>query len=350
MQLNMAIEKYKRIRKIPVSMKRGIYTLANDAVYDELVALLNSIEINVSTSIPVCIIPYDDNLKLVRAEIKKRTNVFLFEDYKSIEKWEKFSKEVWNAHPDAGRKKTWLSHGHTCRKFCIFDGPFDEFVFYDVDSLAMKPLNKIFSKLKKYDFIFDDWEHKKDKEIIMLNLDLLEKKGFNRVKVTENIHGFDFFGAKKGLLKNKGLKKLRNDLINNNEIAWINKIGLWDDVFLSNYMTLKSNCRIFNFTQSKKSRDRTGNCANADPFVEKNHILYNQEGMKPIHRIHFMGYGSGRFSRLAKGEDAGIPYQNVWLHYRFLKEQERMPKGLSKVGFIKKNLRQMLEICGRLRK
>lgn len=320
-------------------MKRGIYTLANDAVYDELVALLNSIEINVSTSIPVCIIPYDDNLKLVRAEIKKRTNVFLFEDYKSIEKWEKFSKEVWNAHPDAGRKKTWLSHGHTCRKFCIFDGPFDEFVFYDVDSLAMKPLDKVFAKLKKYDFVFDDWEHKKDKDILMLNLDLLQEKGFDIEKVKKEIHGFDFLGGKKNAFDEN------NDQIDS---VVLKGLGAGDDVPLFNYLTLGK--IKYNFTQSKNPRDRTGNCANADPFVEKNHILYNQEGMKPIHRIHFMGYGSGRFSRLAKGEDAGIPYQNVWLHYRFLKEQERMPKGLSKVGFIKKNLRQMLEICGRLRK
>jgi hypothetical protein len=38
-------------------MVNGIYTLANDVVYDQLVALLNSIEANVSPNIPVCIIP-----------------------------------------------------------------------------------------------------------------------------------------------------------------------------------------------------------------------------------------------------------------------------------------------------
>ncbi|WP_375539518.1 hypothetical protein [Planktothrix sp. FACHB-1365] len=36
---------------------RGIYTLANDVVFDQLVALLNSIEVNISPDIPVCVIP-----------------------------------------------------------------------------------------------------------------------------------------------------------------------------------------------------------------------------------------------------------------------------------------------------
>lgn len=35
--------------------KRGIYTLANDVVLDQLVALLNSIERNVGKDIPVCV-------------------------------------------------------------------------------------------------------------------------------------------------------------------------------------------------------------------------------------------------------------------------------------------------------
>ncbi|NET69682.1 MAG: hypothetical protein F6K62_01070 [Sphaerospermopsis sp. SIO1G2] len=56
-------------------MERGIYTLANDTVYDQLVALLNSIEKNIGTHIPVCIIPYNDKLSKVELEINSRPNV-----------------------------------------------------------------------------------------------------------------------------------------------------------------------------------------------------------------------------------------------------------------------------------
>ena len=37
-------------------MKQGIYTLANDVVLQQTIALLNSIEVN-GNNIPVCIIP-----------------------------------------------------------------------------------------------------------------------------------------------------------------------------------------------------------------------------------------------------------------------------------------------------
>jgi hypothetical protein len=64
--------------------EKGIYTLANDNVYDQLVALLNSITANYSKTIPVCVIPYDDKIEKVKEEIRKRKNVFLFDDKKII--------------------------------------------------------------------------------------------------------------------------------------------------------------------------------------------------------------------------------------------------------------------------
>ncbi|MDX2213558.1 MAG: hypothetical protein SFY66_09735 [Oculatellaceae cyanobacterium bins.114] len=46
----------------------GIYTLSSDMVYDQVVALLNSIEVNVGADVPVCIIPYDDVPQRVQQE------------------------------------------------------------------------------------------------------------------------------------------------------------------------------------------------------------------------------------------------------------------------------------------
>ena len=145
----------------------GIYTLANDAVYDQLVALLNSIEVNVSKNIPICVIPYDDRLGLVKQEIAFRSNVTLFYDENSI-----------------------------------------------------------------------------------------------------------------------------------------------------------------NFTLSPEGQDRTGNCANADPFVNIDNVLYNEQDLKPIHRLHYMGYSAMQFTRLSRGEDVKIAYRDEFLHYRFLKQPEKKPKQL----------------------
>ena len=66
-------------------MADGIYILANDVVFDHLVALLNSLEVNGAKDIPVCIIPYDDRMEKVRVEIAIRHNVTLFENTDSID-------------------------------------------------------------------------------------------------------------------------------------------------------------------------------------------------------------------------------------------------------------------------
>ena len=63
----------------------GIYTLANDVVYDQLVALLNSIEVNISPDIPVCVIPYDERLNQVKLEVNSRKNVTLFDNWELLQ-------------------------------------------------------------------------------------------------------------------------------------------------------------------------------------------------------------------------------------------------------------------------
>lgn len=71
----------------------GICTLANDVIYDQLVALLNSIESILGADFPVCIYPYDDRVELINKHIAKRPNVILFEDQQIIEKWDNFVKK-----------------------------------------------------------------------------------------------------------------------------------------------------------------------------------------------------------------------------------------------------------------
>lgn len=160
--------------------KFGIYTLANDAVYDPLIALLNSIEVNVSPEIPVCIIPYNEQLVRVKQKVNSRPNVILFDDKSSMQRWEDFYNQAWNADPQAslknqGNSKKWYKKSNLFRKMCAFDGNFERFVFYDADSLAMSPLNRVLEKLDDYDFVFDDWEHRKQTFVAALNFSVIEK-------------------------------------------------------------------------------------------------------------------------------------------------------------------------------
>ncbi|MBF2018954.1 MAG: methionine synthase [Hydrococcus sp. C42_A2020_068] len=311
---------------------KGIYTLANDVVYDQLVALINSIEANVSSDLPICIIPYDDRLEKVKQEIKNRPNLILFEKQESIQRWEDFAREVWNAHSRAKESKInrprWYN-SHLQRKFVAFDGDFDEFVFYEADNLAMKPVDGVFKKLQEYDFVFDDWEHKKATSVAALNISLIEAStSYRETDIRPKIHDASFFASKAGFFSPQELLELKEKLIEHKEVEWINGLGWWDDVFLFNYLTFRCDRPLYNFTLSPDGRDRTGNCADKDPFVNIDNVLYNEQGLKPIHRIHYMNYSSSDFARLCRGEDADIRYKDIFLYYRFLKQPELRPARL----------------------
>lgn len=332
----------------------GIYTLANDVVYDQLVALLNSIEQNVSSDLPVCIIPYDDRLEKVKQEVDSRKNVTIFSNQESIERWEDFAARIWSAHPRAKDPKSSRSRwykGHLQRKFAAFDGPFDRFIFYEADNLAMKSANDVWEKLEDCDFVFNDWEHKKPTPVAALNIPIIEASGlYSEADIRPKLHCGSFFASKKGLFNPTELDRLQELLIHKREVEWINGNGWWDDVFLFNYMTLRCDRPLYNFTLSTNSQDRTGNCADADPFVNIDNVLYNEQGLKPIHRIHYMNYSSSDFARLTQGEDVNIRYQDVFLYYRFLKQPEQKPKVLQKTSILTKTNRKFQKIMAKIQR
>jgi hypothetical protein len=332
----------------------GIYTLANDVVSDQLVALLNSIEANVSPEIPVCIIPYDDRLDRVQQELDSRSQVTLFDNWEAIQRWEDFAHQIWAAHPRANQTRlsrpSWYK-SHIQRKFAAFDGIFEKFVFYDADSLAMKPLNDLFEKLDAYDFVFDDWEHTKPDPVAALNISLIESSGFYQgTEIRQKLHCGSFFGSKRGFFDATELALMKERLIEKREVEWINGQGWWDDAFLFNYMTLGCDRRLFNFTLSPNGQDRTGNCADADLFVNIDNVLYNHQGLKPIHRIHYMNYSSSDFARLTQGEDVDIRYKDVFLYYRFLKQPDQRPHELKPPSFLEETNRTIQKLVRKIKR
>lgn len=333
---------------------RGIYILANDVVYDQLVALLNSIEINVSQDLPICILPYDDRLDLVKQEINSRPHVTLFENQTSLKKWDDFADKIWSAHPRAKSpnylRPGWY-RGHLQRKFAAFDGEFEEFVFYEADMLAMKPINRVFELLQNYDFIFDDWERNKPIAAAALNIPLIEKStSYQEDNIRLWLHDASFWSSKKGLFTEDILQNLTKKLISEKEVEWINGIGWWDDVFLFNYMTFRLERPIFNFTLSANKQEVTGNCAEIDPFVNIDNVLYNQQGKKPIHRIHYMNYGSSQFRNLCNGIDEDIKYKDIFLHYRFLKNPEQKPSMFRRKNLLDLWSEKSKKIKGKIRR
>src|SRR6476469_1632473 len=198
-------------------MQQGIYVVANNNVYDQLVALLNSIEANYSQDIPVCVIPYNNDIDLVENEISQRKNVFLFEGQETIAKWERFVTRVQDLYYDypyeLGNKHKKAQKVQHSRKYCAFDGEFDKFIFIDCDTLVFRPLDYIFQKLYP-----------------------------SRDALARQFHCSGFWGAKREAIAEPDLEVFLQDLASG-EIR-IFRDGLSEQCLL-NYMTLKKSFKLY---------------------------------------------------------------------------------------------------------
>ena len=307
-------------------MTNGIYTLANDIVYDQLVALLNSIEANIGIDIPVCIIPYDNRLDKVRAEIATRNNVTLFDDVEAISYWENFATKAWRHHHRA--QKIWEQKGLSPvyrlamhRKLCCFHGSFDKFIYFDADTLAMGVPDRVYQKLDNYDWVADDFQYRSDiKHIFDAPQERLIKV-FGEAKLRSHIFCAGWFASKKGIFKDHQLSHVLEKLASG-EAQTMGLSG--PDQSLLNYMMMQSDSSFYNFAYHDQT---TGNHCSSK-FEVKNNILYDRG--EPLTYIHYMSVPTAKFNMLCLGEDIDIPYRDVFLHYRYLKSPKERPQNLTR--------------------
>ncbi len=305
-------------------MADGIYILANDVVFDHLVALLNSLEVNGAKDIPVCIIPYDDRMEKVRVEIAIRHNVTLFENTDSIDFWEDFATQAWTSHRKA--QKVWQAKGwqqvHCLgmhRKFCCFDGHFDKFVYFDCDTLLMGSLDYIYQKLDEFDWVANDFQYKSDLNYVF---DLSSPKLaeiFNLSKLHSHIFCAGWFAAKKGILNRYNSNQLLENLISG-EAEILSLRGTDQPLF--NYLVARSGISFYNFAYHQPA-GVTGNHWSSQ-FDVIDYVLYDKG--RRLTYLHYMSISAAKINQLCAGEDVEIPYRNVFLHYRYLKSPEKCPK------------------------
>ena len=302
----------------------GICTLANDRIYDQLVALLNSIEVNGGKALPVCVYPYDDNTERIKAEIAQRPNVELFDDREVIDLWDNFAKSTWEPHPTA--KERWLKAGSkgyhrfgTHRRYCAFDGPFDRFIYMDGDTLLMSPLDRVFAQLDNYDCVVYDFQHKDITHVYeVTSPKLLEI--FSQERLNQEIFCSGFYGSKKGLFDGERRNWLIEQLrAGEAEIVYPMAV----DQPLLNYMMMRSNFSIYNLALQLPKEERTGCCVTSPHFQALDNILYDHD--KRLTYLHYIGLSSSLFTRLCSGENLDFPYRDIFLHYRYLYEPSQRP-------------------------
>ena len=303
----------------------GICTLANDRVFDQLVALLNSIEAILGSDFPVCVYPYDDNTERIAAEIARRPNVQLYQDRASIERWDAFARKIWDLHPTAKEQWQKISSSDyyrvgTHRRLCAFDAPFDQFLYMDADTLLLNSVEPIFAKLEEFDWVVYDFQYRDLSHVYEVNSEKLTQV-FSENQLKSEIFCSGFYATKREIFSQEKLEELLFNL-ENGEAEILYKMA--PDQTVLNYMAMRSQLSICNFALELPSQDRTGCCVNSAHFQEQDHILYDRGNR--LTYLHYIGLSSSLFAQVCEGENIDFPYRDLFLHYRFLHEPERYPQ------------------------
>lgn len=305
-------------------MSIGICTLANDQVFHQLVALLNSIEVMLGKDFPVCVYPYDDRTEQIAAEIAHRPNVQLYDDRASMQRWDQFVRQVWDTHPTARQRwgnsdPNFYYRVGTHRRFCAFDGPFDRFLYMDADTLLMNVVEPIFQQLEQRDWVVYDFQFKDPTHVYEVASPRLNQV-FPADRIQTEIFCSGFYASKRELFSAEKRDWLLSELRSGDaEILY----PMAPDQTVLNYMVMKSGISLCNLALTLSTAERTGCCVTSPGFTEQDHVLFDHD--RRLTYIHYIGLSSSLINRVCHGENIEFPYRDLFLHYRYLPTPEQRP-------------------------
>lgn len=122
-------------------MAKGVYFVANDAIYELTVAFLKSFRIH-NPSSPLCMIPYGDDIERL-STLAETYNFSCFADATLFERCAEISRRFHD-----GRV---LGH---YRKLACWHGPFDEFIYIDTDTVVTSGVDYVYEFLEDHAFVF----------------------------------------------------------------------------------------------------------------------------------------------------------------------------------------------------
>jgi len=122
-----------------VQIQRGVYFLANDRTFEVAVAFLTSLRTS-NPLIPLCLIPFGGSCRKIW-KLRDKYGFSIYSNHARLAACDALSTHF---HKDVV--------GHY-RKLCIWDGPFEEFVYIDVDTVVLQKINFVYELLSEYDVI-----------------------------------------------------------------------------------------------------------------------------------------------------------------------------------------------------
>lgn len=307
----------------------GICTLGNDRVYDQIVALLNSIDV-FAPGMPVCIYPYDDRVDRLRELAQSRPHLTLYDDTASIRRWDAWVEQIWATHPTA--RQQWDAIGSkgihrmgTHRRFCAFNGPFDRFLYMDADTLLLSDPAPVFNALAEYDWVTYDFQHKDLSHVYAVDSGWMERL-FAAEQLHRQVFCSGFYASWRGLFNPDDGQEILNWL-QSGEAAVLYPMA--PDQTILNYLVMRCGVRSCNLALTLPAEERTGNSVTSNHFILQGNRVYDKS--VPLLYLHYIGLSSRLFARLCEGENIDLPYRDVFLHYRYLHNPETRPALLGKL-------------------
>ncbi|MGB0562599.1 MAG: Npun_R2821/Npun_R2822 family protein [Spirulinaceae cyanobacterium] len=307
-------------------MTDGIYTLANDVVYDQLVAFLNSVAVN-GGDYPVAVFAYDRHTERIAQEIAGRPNVTLLDDPALFASWEDFSHQVWQTHPTAF--KTWQQQGiqgvrriGANHRYGAFDAaaPFDRFIYFDADVLVLNDLGFMFQQLEHSDIVTYDFQFKDPSHIYNVHSPKLHEI-FAPERIAQEIFCSGCFGGQRQLFPAEQRDWLVAQLA----------AGEADILYprapnqsVLNYMIMRSQKSVHNFAVHLDPTQYTGCAVTSTHFEERNNLIFDRGNR--LTYLHYIGVGAGVFARLCAGENLDLRYRDSFLTYRYWHHPEQRPR------------------------
>ncbi|MDF5730987.1 MAG: methionine synthase [Rhizonema sp. PD38] len=274
-------------------MKRGIYIIANDKVTDHAIALLNSIRLH-DAETPIVMIPYDNNYHGIAEILNKHYRVQVYEDLAFIDRLSQ------NLHEIFGSK--FFARPNQFRKQACWFGPFEEFLYIDTDIVVFEKIVDNLKYLKRYDFIYCDYQHLGGLQNVFTEK-VIKEKVFNETEIKDIFNG-GFWGSKKNLISEKDLYETFSECIAHPE--YFDFTQKTSDQPIINYMLLKRIPHRFNIV--RREEKAPGNWAGTPHFRTEGNILIDPSINQPLQYLHWAGI------RI----QPGCPYWDIWQHYRNL--------------------------------
>lgn len=306
----------------------GIYILGNDVVFDQVIALINSVQEHNSDRYPICVIPYDNRIERLKTAVLNYSQVTVLDNPTLFQRWDEFVVRAWEEVPfrqefwNQGGTQTGIHRMGTHRRFVAFDeeAPFSRFIYLDADIITLAPLDILFTRLNSYDFITYDFQHKDPSHVFNIELDetheFLAQDGNDK-----RIFCSGMFGSKTGLItpdkREQVIEALR---AGGGRLLYPPA----PDQTLLNYMAIALNLSYSNMGIDLPAEERTGCCVTSPHFEKRAWKLYDK-GV-PLIYLHYIGLSARFFKQLCSGENIDFPYRDIFLHYRYLKHPEDQPK------------------------